>query len=42
MTIRANAIANTKSDTPGADKVKAAITWLGMVDGVQAEVRHSA
>ena len=32
---------DTKSGTPGADsvKVKAAITWVGVADGVQAEVR---
>ena len=31
----------TKSGTPGADsvKVKAAITWVGVADGLQAEVR---
>jgi glutaminyl-tRNA synthetase len=34
-------IPGTKSGTPGADsvKAKAAITWVGVSDGVQAEVR---
>ena len=34
-------IKDTKSGTPGADsvKVKAAITWVGVADGVNAEVR---
>jgi glutaminyl-tRNA synthetase len=34
-------IPNTKSGTSGADsvKAKAAITWVGVADGVQAEVR---
>ena len=34
-------IAGTKSGTPGADsvKVKAAITWVSVADGVSAEVR---
>ncbi|MBK7989383.1 MAG: glutamine--tRNA ligase/YqeY domain fusion protein [Comamonadaceae bacterium] len=39
--VHAKVIADTKSGTPGADsvKVKAAITWVGVADGVQAEVR---
>jgi glutaminyl-tRNA synthetase len=39
--VHAKVIANTKSGTPGADsvKAKAAITWVGVADGVQAEVR---
>ena len=39
--VHAKVIANTKSGTPGADsvKAKAAITWVGIADGVQAEVR---
>ena len=34
-------VPDTKSGTPGADlvKVKAAITWVGVADGVAAEVR---
>ena len=34
-------IHRTQSGTPGADsvKAKAAITWVGVADGVQAEVR---
>jgi glutaminyl-tRNA synthetase len=39
--VHAKVIAGTKSGTPGADsvKAKAAITWVGVQDGVQAEVR---
>ncbi|WP_439114478.1 glutamine--tRNA ligase/YqeY domain fusion protein [Hydrogenophaga sp.] len=39
--VQAKVIAGTKSGTPGADsvKAKAAITWVGVADGVQAEVR---
>jgi len=39
--VLATAIPGTKSGTPGADsvKAKAAITWVGVADGVQAEVR---
>ena len=39
--VHAKVIANTKSGTPGADsvKAKAAITWVGVSDGVKAEVR---
>jgi glutaminyl-tRNA synthetase len=39
--VHATVIPGTKSGTPGADsvKAKAAITWVGVVDGVQAEVR---
>jgi glutaminyl-tRNA synthetase len=39
--VHAKVIPNTKSGTPGADsvKAKAAITWVGVADGVQAEVR---
>ncbi len=39
--VHANLVPNTKSGTPGSDsvKVKAAITWVGVSDGVQAEVR---
>jgi len=39
--VHAKVIAGTKSGTPGADsvKAKAAITWVGVADGVQAEVR---
>ena len=39
--VHAKVIAGTKSGTPGADsvKAKAAITWVGAADGVQAEVR---
>jgi glutaminyl-tRNA synthetase len=39
--VHARVIPNTKSGTPGADsvKAKAAITWVGVADGVQAEVR---
>ena len=41
MKNHACAISGTKSGTPGADsvKAKAAITWVGAADGVQAEVR---
>ncbi len=39
--VQAKVIPSTKSGTPGADsvKAKAAITWVGAADGVQAEVR---
>jgi glutaminyl-tRNA synthetase len=39
--VLATVIPGTKSGTPGADsvKAKAAITWVGVADGVQAEVR---
>ena len=39
--VHAKVIPGTKSGTPGADsvKAKAAITWVGVNDGVQAEVR---
>jgi len=39
--VHARVIPNTKSGTLGADsvKAKAAITWVGVSDGVQAEVR---
>ncbi len=39
--VLATVIHDTKSGTPGADsvKAKAAITWVGVADGVQAEVR---
>ncbi|MEN9843352.1 MAG: hypothetical protein RLZZ612_1181 [Pseudomonadota bacterium] len=39
--VLARVIPDTKSGTPGADsvKVKAAITWVGVADGVAAEVR---
>ncbi|MFM8609519.1 MAG: glutamine--tRNA ligase/YqeY domain fusion protein [Burkholderiaceae bacterium] len=39
--VHARVIAGTKSGTPGADsvKAKAAITWVGVTDGVPAEVR---
>ncbi|MFM8575600.1 MAG: glutamine--tRNA ligase/YqeY domain fusion protein [Limnohabitans sp.] len=39
--IHAKVIPGTKSGTPGADsvKAKAAITWVGVADGVPAEVR---
>jgi glutaminyl-tRNA synthetase len=39
--VHAKVIADTKSGTPGADRVKAkaAITWVGVSDGVPAEVR---
>ena len=39
--VLATVIPGTKSGTPGADsvKAKAAITWVGVQDGVQAEVR---
>ena len=39
--VLATVIPGTKSGTPGADsvKVKAAITWVGVADGVNAEVR---
>jgi glutaminyl-tRNA synthetase len=39
--VHAKVIPGTKSGTPGADsvKAKAAITWVGVADGVKAEVR---
>ena len=39
--VNATVIPDTKSGTPGSDlvKVKAAITWVGVADGVSAEVR---
>ncbi|WCM86527.1 glutamine--tRNA ligase/YqeY domain fusion protein [Acidovorax sp. NCPPB 3576] len=39
--VLATVVPDTKSGTPGADtvKVKAAITWVGVADGVQAQVR---
>ena len=39
--VLAQVVPDTKSGTPGADsvKVKAAITWVGVADGVAAEVR---
>ena len=39
--VHAKVIPGTKSGTPGADsvKAKAAITWVGVADGVPAEVR---
>ncbi len=39
--VLAAVVPDTKSGTPGADsvKVKAAITWVGVADGVSAEVR---
>ena len=39
--VLATVVEGTKSGTPGADsvKVKAAITWVGVQDGLQAEVR---
>ncbi|GAB3362472.1 MULTISPECIES: glutamine--tRNA ligase/YqeY domain fusion protein [Giesbergeria] len=39
--VLATVVPDTKSGTPGADsvKVKAAITWVGVSDGIQAEVR---
>ena len=39
--VLATVVPDTKSGTPGADsvKVKAAITWVGVADGVTAEVR---
>ncbi len=39
--VHAKVIAGTKSGTPGADsvKAKAAITWVSIASGVQAEVR---
>jgi len=39
--VQAKVIPGTKSGSPGADsvKAKAAITWVGVVDGVAAEVR---
>ena len=39
--VLATVVPDTKSGTPGADavKVKAAITWVRVADGIQAEVR---
>ena len=39
--VLATVVGGTKSGTPGSDsvKVKAAITWVGVADGVAAEVR---
>ena len=39
--VHAKVLPGTKSGTPGADsvKAKAAITWVGVADGVRAEVR---
>ena len=39
--VLASVVPNTKSGTPGSDsdKAKAAITWVGVADGVAAEVR---
>jgi glutaminyl-tRNA synthetase len=39
--VHAKVMPDTKSGTPGADsvKAKAAITWVGVADGVSAEVR---
>ena len=39
--VLATLVPDTKSGTPGSDlvKVKAAITWVGVADGVHAEVR---
>ncbi|WP_367065560.1 glutamine--tRNA ligase/YqeY domain fusion protein [Oryzisolibacter sp. LB2S] len=39
--VLATVVPDTKSGTPGADsvKVKAAITWVGVADGISAEVR---
>jgi len=39
--VLASVVPDTKSGTPGSDsvKVKAAITWVGVADGVAAEVR---
>ena len=39
--VLANVLPDTKSGTPGSDlvKVKAAITWVGVANGVNAEVR---
>jgi len=39
--VLASVVPDTKSGTPGSDlvKVKAAITWVGVADGVPAEVR---
>jgi glutaminyl-tRNA synthetase len=41
VAVRARVVPDTKSGTPGADKmkVKGTITWVGVADGVQAEVR---
>jgi glutaminyl-tRNA synthetase len=39
--VLATVVPDTKSGTPGSDsvKVKAAITWVGVANGVNAEVR---
>jgi glutaminyl-tRNA synthetase len=41
LQVRAKLIPDTKSGTPGADavKVKGNITWVGVADGIKAEVR---
>jgi glutaminyl-tRNA synthetase len=41
VTVRAKLVPDTKSGTPGADKVKVKgnITWVGVADGIAAEVR---
>ena len=41
MSVSATVIPDTKSGTPGSDavKVKGVITWVGVADGVPAEVR---
>jgi glutaminyl-tRNA synthetase len=41
VTVRAKLVPDTKSGTPGADKVKVkgTITWVGVADGLKAEVR---
>ncbi|AEG93799.1 glutamine--tRNA ligase/YqeY domain fusion protein [Ramlibacter tataouinensis] len=40
-TVRARLVPDTKSGTPGADavKVKGNISWVGVADGIKAEVR---
>jgi glutaminyl-tRNA synthetase len=37
--VHATLVPDTKSGTPGAVKVKGVITWVGVADGVAAEVR---
>jgi glutaminyl-tRNA synthetase len=39
--VQAKLVPDTKSGTPGADaiKVKGNITWVGVADGVEAEIR---
>jgi len=41
QSVRARLVPDTKSGTPGADavKVKGNITWVGVADGIKAEVR---